>query len=225
MKTKTPDFLRLLAALALGLGGLAGCKVKSVPASQVDEAADRVLAEKLAPSEKTAATTLKPVKDPVQETIYAFLIETRQAYNSRRFDALEQSAAQLRAAKPLFGNGAWKIAHFYGAFSCRAEEPESMWQLHERIHQAWVAAQPESITARVARGLPDRIRMARAGIGLRRQGDQGRLGSIRPAARRRPQGFGRRPLAAAEGPRLVADGVARRARGRLAQGQIRCAGR
>ena len=33
---------------------------------------------------------------------------------------------------------------------CREDEPESMWQLHDRIHKGWIAAKPDSITARIA---------------------------------------------------------------------------
>lgn len=100
--------------------------------------------------EKAAIAKLKPTKDPIQEEIYAFRVKTRQLYNNRRLAELEQAAAELRRAKPLFDNGSWKIAEFYESFGCRAEEPESMWQLHDRIHQEWVAQFPTSITARVA---------------------------------------------------------------------------
>ena len=90
------------------------------------------------------------MKDPVQEEIYAAKLKTRQAYNERRFDDLEKEAAELRKTKEVFGNGSWKIAQFYDALTCSADEPESMWQLHDRIHQEWIAAKPESISARVA---------------------------------------------------------------------------
>lgn len=39
---------------------------------------------------------------------------------------------------------------FYESFTCRDEEPERMWELHDQIHRQWVAAFPQSITARVA---------------------------------------------------------------------------
>jgi hypothetical protein len=100
--------------------------------------------------ERAAIARLKPTKDPVMEEIYAFRVQVRQLYNTRRFTELDKMAAELRRTKPLFGNGSWKIAEFYGSFECRSEEPESMWQLHDRIHQDWVAQFPTSITARVA---------------------------------------------------------------------------
>jgi len=100
--------------------------------------------------EKAAIAKLKPTKDPVQEEIYAFRLKMRALYNNRRFAELEPVAAEIRQTKPLFGNGSWRIAQFYESFACRREEPESMWQLHDRIHQDWIAQFPASITARIA---------------------------------------------------------------------------
>jgi hypothetical protein len=45
---------------------------------------------------------------------------------------------------------ALKISQFYESLACRSDEPESMWQLHERIHENWDAAKPRSVTAHVA---------------------------------------------------------------------------
>jgi len=100
--------------------------------------------------EVAAATRLKAIKDPISEEAYKFSVKVRQMYNSSRFDELEKIAAELRAEKQLFRNGSWKIVRFYDAFDCRDDEPEKMWKLHDQIHQAWIAAKPESITARVA---------------------------------------------------------------------------
>lgn len=106
--------------------------------------------ENIDPGEKAAAAQLTPAKDPVSEEIYAAKLKTRQAYNNRRFDELEQEVAELRAIKEVFGNGSWKIVQFYEALGCSDDEPASMWQLHDRIHQEWIEARPESIAARVA---------------------------------------------------------------------------
>src|SRR5438874_7514545 len=100
--------------------------------------------------EKAAIAKLKPTKDPVQEEIYAFRLKMRALYNNRRFAELEPVAAENRQTKAVFGNGSWRIAQFYESFACRREEPESMWQLHDRIHQDWIAQFPRSITARIA---------------------------------------------------------------------------
>ena len=90
------------------------------------------------------------VNDPVGEEIRGFRHSVRLLYNVSNFDELEKIAAELRAAKARFGNGWWKIESFYDSLECREEEPESMWQLHDRIHRDWIAKKPESITARVA---------------------------------------------------------------------------
>ena len=89
--------------------------------------------------------------DAVQREIMAYRASTRLAYNARRFDELERLADDARSTQSCFGNGGWKIVQFYGALACANSEPESMWQLHDSIHQAWIAARPDSITARVAR--------------------------------------------------------------------------
>ncbi len=135
----------LVAGILLSLFALAACKKKPDDASTEQGPVEHIDAE-----QKAAASKLQPAKDPVDEEIYAYRIEVRQAYNNRRFDDLEAQAKELRASKPLFGNGSWKIVQFYAAFECRDEEPDSMWELHDRIHKDWIAAKPTSITAHVA---------------------------------------------------------------------------
>ena len=100
--------------------------------------------------EIAAAAKLKPATDPAQDEIYDFRFAVHQDHNHRRFADLEQRAAALRRARSLFGNGSWKISEFYESLSCRSDEPESMWQLHDRIHHDWIAAFPQSVTARTA---------------------------------------------------------------------------
>jgi hypothetical protein len=106
--------------------------------------------ENIDANERAIAARLRPVKDPVAEEIYKANLETRQSFNNRRFDELESKAAKLRASKETFRNGSWKIAQFYEALACNDDEPESMWQLHDRIYHEWTAAKPTSVTARVA---------------------------------------------------------------------------
>ena len=117
--------------LSLLVGALAGC-YKKAPAPAVD------------------ASGIHAAKDAVRTETYAFRMETRQAYNNRRFAELEQKADALHDSRAVFSNGSWKIAQFHDALGCREDEPESMWQLHDAIHQEWIAAYPDSITARVA---------------------------------------------------------------------------
>lgn len=103
--------------------------------------------------EDTDVAGLPPVKvtkDKITTEIEQFRLKTRTLYNTSKFDELEALATQLRADRARFGNGSWKIFQFYDSLTCRPEEPENMWQLHDRIHQNWVAAKPRSITAHVA---------------------------------------------------------------------------
>ena len=76
--------------------------------------------------------------------------ETRRLYNEQKFDELEARANEARISKAKFGNGTWKLTNFYDSLTCREEELEPMWQLHEQIHQGWEKKFPDSITARVA---------------------------------------------------------------------------
>jgi hypothetical protein len=144
-------------AFAFGLGVLSACDKASGDGKPVEPKSETPL-EAAAPgstqnSQGLANSTtgpLTPVKDPIQELIRAFNLETRSVYNDRKFDQLEQRAASLRAAKETFGNGSWKIFQFYQSFHCGDDEPDTLWQLHDRIHQEWIAAKPESVTAKIA---------------------------------------------------------------------------
>ena len=93
---------------------------------------------------------VQETKDKITEEIWQFRLKTRALYNASRFDELEALAAQLRTERGRFGNGSWKIVQFYESLGCRSDEPESMWQLHARIHENWDTAKPRSITAHVA---------------------------------------------------------------------------
>lgn len=93
---------------------------------------------------------LQKVEDKIAQEIWQFRVKTRGFYNASKFDELEAMAAQVRAERGRFGNGSWKIYEFYESLGCRSDEPETMWQLHESIHEHWDAAKPHSVTARVA---------------------------------------------------------------------------
>jgi hypothetical protein len=101
-----------------------------------------------AQSQKRVPEALSP--DKIRNEEVAFRYETRKFYNSRKFDELEKRADALRTSKARFGNGSWKLFQFYDALGCRDDEPETMWQLHEQIHQDWEKAMPHSVTARIA---------------------------------------------------------------------------
>ena len=89
-------------------------------------------------------------EDKITDEIWQFRVKTRGLYNASKFDELEVLATQLRAERARFGNGSWKILQFYESLDCRSDEPETMWQLHEQIHEKWDATKPRSITAYVA---------------------------------------------------------------------------
>jgi len=93
---------------------------------------------------------VEETKDKITEEIWQFRLKTRALYNASKFDELEALAAQIRSGRGRFGNGSWKIVQFYESLGCRSDEPESMWQLHARIHENWDTAKPRSITAQVA---------------------------------------------------------------------------
>jgi hypothetical protein len=101
-------------------------------------------------SQSRKRVTEESSPDKIYNEEVAFRYETRMLYNSRKFDELERRANELRTSKARFGNGALKLFQFYAALSCRDDEPESMWRLHEQIHQDWEKAIPRSVTARIA---------------------------------------------------------------------------
>ena len=125
---------KFILTLSIAALALSGCQKKT----------------ELSPADKAEVAKLTPAKDPIGEEIFAFRQQIRQDYNNRRFAELETRATELRHSKETFDNGSWKIAQFYDSFDCRDEEPEAMWQLHEKIHQEWIEQFPQSITARVA---------------------------------------------------------------------------
>jgi len=93
---------------------------------------------------------IQETKDKITTEIWEFRLKTRSLYNASKFDELDALAAQIRAERARFDNGSWKIFQFYESLICRPDKPESMWQLHARIHEKWDAAKPRSITAQVA---------------------------------------------------------------------------
>ena len=128
---------------------------RSQPVEAISHGAQADVHRPLAPGNVTVvdSAVLPPIqetKDKITTEILEFRLKTRALYNASKFDELEALADQLRAERARFGNGSWKIYQFYDALECRYEEPESMWQLHSRIHESWDAAKPRSITARVA---------------------------------------------------------------------------
>jgi hypothetical protein len=68
-----------------------------------------------------------------------------------RFKELDCIADQARASKARFSGGIWKLAMFYNGLSEPKLHPTSEdWQRHLDSLDRWVAANPDSITARIA---------------------------------------------------------------------------
>jgi hypothetical protein len=139
-------FLLLFALAALSFST---CQRKAdADASAEDAAAAR--SQKPEEIKGPPLPTIELQQDKIAKDIDAYRQRTRRLYNNSRFNELEALADEARMTKARFGNGVWEIYELYDCFECDEKEPESMWLLHDRIHQAWIAARPESITARVA---------------------------------------------------------------------------
>lgn len=104
--------------------------------------------EHITDEEKAVAAKLKPGSDRVLDEIHVFTAEVARAFERRDFDALEKQAAEARRSKAVFANGSWRSARFYAALGCSG--PDAKWKAHDDIHRAWMAAKPQSVTARIA---------------------------------------------------------------------------
>lgn len=135
--------------LLAGLCMLAGCKPKS---------SDEASSSKKSGFQYDAATIetaskLKPSRDPIADEAAAFTKSIREAFKNRRFDELEKIVSELRTKKELLRDGKWKITSFYSAFGGEVEDPESLFEQNDRIHQEWLAAKPASAAARIAHAI------------------------------------------------------------------------
>jgi hypothetical protein len=88
--------------------------------------------------------------DLIMMDIARFSTACHGFFKERNFEALEARAAEVRAGRERFGNGAWKLEHLYASLACKEDAPESTWQHHEKLLLEWRGKMPESITARVA---------------------------------------------------------------------------
>jgi hypothetical protein len=131
--------------LALILSLSTGCRVrwlnfgpKPGPRSHIDA------------DEKAAAAKLRPSPDEVADEAEVFKLHVHELLGHRRFDELEKIAEDLRREKTLYRNGTWKLRDFYVGMPPRNDVPESGWQKAAGLHQEWLAARPQSLTAHLA---------------------------------------------------------------------------
>jgi Domain of unknown function (DUF4034) len=69
---------------------------------------------------------------------------------AKDYDHLEALAGKLRSSKAKWPIGQWKVADVYAAFTPSDREPLAQWETRLLSLRDWVAARPESISARVA---------------------------------------------------------------------------
>lgn len=77
----------------------------------------------------------------------------KQYFSQGNFDQLEKAASEARDRKDRVVGGVWKIFDFYDAVNKTfiGEHPdESDWKMYLDIVKQWVAAKPESATARIS---------------------------------------------------------------------------
>jgi hypothetical protein len=101
-----------------------------------------------------------PEPDEIYRTTVAF------HFRQRNFNRLEEEAQTARSGKGPFPCGSWRLFEFYGAVESVPKKnwDDNAWDEHLRILQEWVAAKPESATARIA------LANAHIGLGWRASG-------------------------------------------------------
>jgi hypothetical protein len=124
-----PSLIRLILLLAISLLGLISCKREEYSAAKAAFASG---------------------VDLIMLEISDYRHDVRREFKARDFEALEKRAAEARAGNAEFANGTRKLQHFYTTIACRDEDPQSTWQLHQKIHREWREKFPNSVTARVA---------------------------------------------------------------------------
>lgn len=96
-----------------------------------------------APAFESPAQEIAAERDLVEQVYKLFLAE--------KFDELDKLADELRATKAKFPRGFWKLPLFYQSIARGGKTDYDYVEGIKRLKK-WVAAKPESITARVALG-------------------------------------------------------------------------
>lgn len=103
--------------------------------------------------------------DPVLEEVERFKGQIAALQGDRKFAELDALAQQALEGKQRFANGGWKLFAFYSEVGyCHRENPK-MAENQRKFLEDWVAARPQSLTARIAQAefYTDYAWMARGG--------------------------------------------------------------
>lgn len=106
--------------------------------------------ENIDETEKQEAAKLTPVKDPIVEEILKFRRGIKAMLVANKFNELESTLAEIRAQKPIYKNGSWKLAQFYNAFLIPNEAPGKEWEETLGLHAQWKVAKPNSAAPCIA---------------------------------------------------------------------------
>jgi len=79
-----------------------------------------------------------------RKTLAGTLLEAKD------YDQLDVLAAKFRSSKECYANGAWKLNDLYAGLVPADKASDDEWQNRIVALQAWAAAKPDSITARVS---------------------------------------------------------------------------
>jgi hypothetical protein len=92
-------------------------------------------------------TTVWP--DEESKEMYDRKVFANNLIEARNYDELEELAGKFRSSKECYANGAWKLNDIYAGLVPADKASDDEWQNRIAASQGWVAAKPDSITARV----------------------------------------------------------------------------
>ncbi len=104
---------------------------------------------KATPYEKLQIQMLVDIRDPIREEIRIYGSSIRKAFEKGEFDLLEREADRLRRTQEKFGEGSFKLEHFYEALTEVIDRTESRYQVDFARCQKWVTEYPDSLTPKL----------------------------------------------------------------------------
>ncbi len=148
MRPSRNEILNRILAFVLALGGVffscqtAYCASSRAPAdlgqslSSITDGDDASLAA----DDRDDVHAAEKLGRAIHQLVYA-----------ENFDRLEEVASSIRASKARYSGGGWKINAFYrGTSQPDGHATDEDWRNWQNILERWIAAKPQSITARVA---------------------------------------------------------------------------